>query len=93
MVNNPFSTAFFDEKKWRSIPETITPGIFTLRHLPSLSTTVPGRVPVLVPNIMWLPAVDVFRGVFQHLDVEDMGLQPRDNGVVKVVVEGAVVNE
>ena len=63
MVKLPFYTAFFDEKRVRSIPETITPGIFTLCRLPSLSTTVPGRVPVPVPNTMWLPAMEILRGV------------------------------
>ena len=63
IVDIPFSTAFLEQRRWRPIPETTTPGICTLSCLPSLSTTVPGKLPVLVPNSVLVPAVEISRGV------------------------------
>lgn len=64
IVNIPFSTAFLEEQVWRLIPVTTTPGICMLCGLPSLLTTVPGKIPVLVPKRLLLPAVEILRGVY-----------------------------
>lgn len=63
IVNTPFSTTILEEKIWRLISETTTPGTCTLCPLPCLLTTVPGKIPVLVPNRVLLPAVEILGGV------------------------------